>query len=82
MHFDKRFLIVLIVFFFISIAAVSANDLNSTESIEMDCNDTSSIGEVDSSADDLAEGNAKSAQGSNLGRANGCIRFGIQENHR
>ena len=58
MHFDKRFLIVLIVFFFISIAAVSANDLNSTESIEMDCNDTSSIGEVDSSADDLAEGNA------------------------
>ena len=58
MHFDKRFLIVLIVFFFISIAAVSANDLNSTESIEMDCNGTSSIGEVDSGVDDLAEGNA------------------------
>ena len=58
MHFDKRFLIVLLVFFFFSIAVVSAEDLNSTENIEMDCNDTSNVSEVDNSVDDLAEGNA------------------------
>ena len=58
MHFDKRFLIVLIVFFFINIAMVSADDLNSTECIELDCNDTSNIIEVDNGVDNLAEGNA------------------------
>ncbi|MBP3791581.1 MAG: hypothetical protein ILA26_06095 [Methanobrevibacter sp.] len=50
MHIDKKFFIILIIFLFVNIAAVSADDLNSTEIVELDHD-----GSADLEAEDIAD---------------------------
>ena len=63
MHIDKKFFIVLIVFLFINIAVVSANDFNSTDNLELDCNDTAELKVDESPANEIDEADSTDANG-------------------
>lgn len=58
MHFYKRLFIILIALLFINIAVVSAEDVNSTQSIELAENDTFEVSEVENTADNDGEINS------------------------
>ena len=56
MNIEKKVLLVLIIFLFVNIAAVSADDLNSTEYMELESDDSSEL-ELQETSDDMSDDN-------------------------